>query len=71
MERASSRTASAAAASSALDLGRDLASACAGGELLWLRSRVLMDGKEAYVPRVVCGFGAACRFPFHLSSWAP
>ena len=38
MERASSRAAWAAAASSALDLGRDLASACAGGQLLGLIS---------------------------------
>ena len=36
MERASSRAASAAAASSAFDLGRDLASACRGGQLPWL-----------------------------------
>ena len=42
MERASSRAAWAAAASSALDLGRDLASACARGQLLGLTSMGLV-----------------------------
>ena len=42
MERASSRAAAAAAATSALDFGRDLASACTGRQLMWSR----LKGKE-------------------------
>ncbi len=75
VERASSRAAAAAAAaSSALDLGRDLASAwCRWSITLAVIQKahnLLREVREGAVLRVVCVFGAECRFPFHLTSWA-
>lgn len=62
MERASSRAAAAAAAISALDLGRDLASACASHYTLELR------GKEGRKDRYFTLFAyAALRVGFFFT----